>query len=540
MISQVRMPQRMALLLALYVGIVGSGSVRAANKKATFDRESLSAAIAQEVNQMLKQEAIPASPQSSDAEFLRRIYVDLVGVIPTAEEAKGFLDSKDPEKRTKLIDRLLDDSRYGKNLADGWHRRLLTDTTDARRLNKAPLIQWLTEQFNNNTPWDKLVYDILTATGKQNKNGAVTYFLGNTTIDRLTDNVTRQFLGVQLQCAQCHDHPFTEWKQEAYWGMAMFFRKVAIDNVNRAAKDGASPGISEIVLQQRNQKGKKNRNRQRVLRLPISAKRVAPKFLQGEEPKLDGAKPYRPALAQWLTAETNPYFAKAMVNRTWAHFFGRGLINPIDDLQPENEGTHPELLRKLTEGFIASGFDVKELVRAITNSEVYQRTSRAIPGNEEAEAELYSRMTIKVLNPGQLYDAFQSVVSKGRTANPQANGRRRPQNRRGNNNPREQFINFFKYDPYADRTEYTAGIPQALRLMNSREVSTFGLVNLLLRDKKKPEEVIETLYLSTLSRRPTQEEAQFLLSKVEEAQPREAYNDVLWALLNCSEFTLNH
>lgn len=536
-----------AAVLALFVGLLSLSSVQAANKKAAnYDRVSLSNIIDQSVKQTLKDEEVPASTLSSDAEFLRRAYLDLVGVIPDAKEAKAFLDSNDEQKRAKLIDQLLNDSRFGKNMADVWQRRLITETSDVRRLNRKPLIDWLTEQFNSNTAWNKLVYDLITATGEQNKNGAVTYFLGNSTIDRITDSVTRQFLGVQLQCAQCHDHPFTEWTQNEYWGMAMFFKKVAIDNPNRAAKDGSSPGVSEISLS-RDPKARKKRQGKRVLRLPISAKRVEPGFVQSKEKlNLDGETPFRPVLAKWITTDENPYFAKAMINRTWAHFFGRGLINPVDDLQPGLESSHPEIMTALSEGFISNGYDVKELIRAIMNSETYQRTSKPVQGNEDADPEIYSRVMVKVMTPGQLFDSLKSVLSQGQTASrnetPQQKQRRIQlmKRRRNGASQREQFIDFFKYDPFQNPTEYSAGIPQALRMMNSREFSNFGLVNSVIREGMEPKAAIEHLYLSTLSRRPTEQEQSFLLSKINKQDFRSSYNDILWALLNCSEFALNH
>src|SRR5262249_35647628 len=161
----------------------------------------------------------------------------------------------------------------------------------------------------------------------------------------------------------CHNHPFTKWKQTEYWGQAMFFTKVQPDNVNRAARNGETPGVTESGKPA----GKKNM-------LPESAKIVAPKFFGGEEPKVNASQPYRPVFAQWLTSADNPYFAKAMVNRTWYQLFGRGIVNPVDDMHDGNAPSHPELLRELTQQFVAGGFDLKDLIRAVCNSQAYQRT----------------------------------------------------------------------------------------------------------------------------------------------------------------------
>jgi hypothetical protein len=306
--------------------------------------------------------------------------------------------------------------------------------------------------------------------------------------------------------------------------MAAFFMKVRSDRVNKAAKDGNSPGVNEGPQIVRNK---------RVL--PESAKMVPAKFLQGEQPKLKDREPYRPVVADWITSPKNPFFARAMVNRVWAQYFGRGLVNPVDDMHEGNSPSHPELLQQLTEGFIASGFDVKALVRAICNSQVYQRTSKPVPSNEEAEPQLYARMNIKVLSPEMLYDSLVQINGAG----PNKVAAAGKGNKGPAQGPRQQFVNFFRADEGADPTEYHSGIPQALRLMNSAQFNRSRLVDQLAKNSSKPEEVLEQLYLMILSRRPTPEETSKLLTHIHKTESREGYNDILWALLNCSEFALN-
>src|SRR5262249_40355216 len=182
-----------------------------------LDAQALAKIIDQEVASRLKEEGVKASPQADDAEFLRRAYLDLTGVIPPVEKVKAFLDSKKPDKRAKLIEELLTDPRYGKSLAEIWANSMMPRESNNRRLLTTPLQEWLTAEFNKNTPWDKLVHELITATGEQAKNGAVTYFVANPTPDKITDSVTRMFLGVRLECAQCHNHPFVSWKQDEYW-----------------------------------------------------------------------------------------------------------------------------------------------------------------------------------------------------------------------------------------------------------------------------------------------------------------------------------
>lgn len=484
----------------------------------------LSAKIDQHVAKRLAEDKIPASPVASDAEFLRRVYLDIVGVIPTVDEARAFLDDQDPAKRIKLIDKLLASEKFGEHFADIWQSMMLPRDSANRRLAADPIVSWLKKNFNENKTWDKLVAELLTSEGSQDKNGAVTFFLANQTPDKFTDQTTRLFLGVQLQCAQCHNHPFTSWKQAEYWGMAQFFMKVRPDNVNKAAKAGNSPGISETG------KGK--------AKLPEGAMTVPAKFLQGEQPKLDTGAPYRPVLAQWMTSANNPFFAKAMVNRMWQHFMGRGIVNPVDDMHENNAPTHPALLAELSEQFKSSGFDLKDLIRTICNSQTYQRSSKAASEVDTAGV-LFAHMAIKPFTPEQLYDSLTQVVGPAPRGQQAVN--KKMQVRGQGNSPRLQFVNFFMADEGADPTEYQAGIPQALRLMNSPQFNRpSGLLEQATKAAKSPAEVIEYLHLGTLSRRPTADETKRLVEYVSKNDTKQAYGDILWALLNSSEFTLNH
>ena len=201
--------------------------------------------IDQAVAQRLAAEKVKASPLAGDAEFLRRVTLDLAGHIPSAEKTVEFLDSKDPGKRAKLIDELLASDEYGMHMADVWKDLLVKRNSDNRRFSFDPLVEWLTKNFNENKPWDQMVRELLTAEGTQEENGAVTYFLANNTVDKMTDSTTKVFLGVQLQCAQCHNHPFTDWKQTEYWGMADFFMNVKLTGPRNPAKQEGSPGIVE-------------------------------------------------------------------------------------------------------------------------------------------------------------------------------------------------------------------------------------------------------------------------------------------------------
>jgi hypothetical protein len=479
--------------------------------------------IDEQIDRKLAEAKVPAGPLASDEEFLRRAYLDLAGVIPTAEKAREFLDSTDPRKRAKLIDELLAGDTYGKHQADLWVPKLFPRDSANRFVLREPLVNWLAEQFNANTRWDQLVYDLVTATGSVAENPAVTYFLANRSVDKLTDTATRHFLGVQLQCAQCHNHPFNGWKQTEYWGVAAFFSKVQPQNPKNANKGGDNTqiGVRELPTKSR-------------LRdfFPESAKDVPPKFLGGPEPKLTTGGPYRPALAEWMTGAKNPYFARAMVNRTWAQLFGRGFVNPIDDMHEDAIASHPELLDALTREFVKSGFDVKHLVRSICTSKAYQRTSKA--SGSEADPALFARMAVKVMTPEQLFDSLGRVTGFDRQMD-RAQAPKRP----NGGGPRDQFVQFFLAGAeQASATEYEAGIPQALKLMNSRIVGNPAAVRSIAPPGTKPAEAFEAIYLAALSRRPTADEVARLKEYVAKAgTPAEAYGDVLWAVLNSSEFT---
>lgn len=467
----------------------------------------------------------PAPPLADDAEFLRRVSLDLVGVIPSAEKVAAFLKDADPKKRARVIDDLLTDPRYGFHQADRWESLLMIRDSTNKRLKGEPLYRWLADRFHRNQPWDRLVSDLLTATGTQEENGASTFFIALRTPEKLTDQTTRLFLGVQLQCAQCHDHPFDRWKRADYWSMAAFFSKV------RAG--GRKVGLAKYGVESVNEEGLGKKAP------PVESEQILPpRFLGGDRPSLASGKPYRPALAAWMTAGDNPFFARAMVNRTWSDFFGRGLINPVDNLSPSSPASHPELLDGLASRFAAGGFDLKALIRGICNSRAYQAPSRPAADSGEGPAS-YERMVVRPMTPEQLFDSLSTVLGTMNPSREAAKGKKRGQptaNRAG-------FVAFFDAPDGAEPTDYTVGIPQVLQLMNSPQLNgEASLVGKLTKAGLPAAEAVERLYLTTLSRMPTAAEVAILtgfLAKPERT-PREALEDVLWVLLNSSEFALNH
>lgn len=485
--------------------------------------------IDQEVMKRLNKEGVKPVPVCDDAEFLRRVHLDLVGVIPTAEKAKAFLDSKDANKRQKLVDELLADPRFGTFMAEVWTTLMVPRESNNRALKVEPLQKWLAAGFNEGKPLNKLVHELVTATGPIDENAAGIYFVGNPTVDKITDNVSRMFMGVQLQCAQCHNHPFTDYKQTEYWGMAAFFMKTRMNaNPQQAAKKGTSIVVSESATA----KGKKQQ-------LPDSAKIVPAKFLQGDTPKIATSDPARPVLADWMTSKDNPFFAKAMVNRFWFQMFGRGLVHTVDDMHDDNPASHPELLATLTEQFKLGNFDTKQLLRAIIASDAYQRTSKSTVDSASIEPDLYSQRIVRTMHPEQLFDSLITVVGKGPLA--KAKGEGKAVDKKGPVGPRDNFLSFFRVEEF-NPLDYTAGIPQALRIMNSQLTNRgefFGAG--LAAGAKSPQQAIENIYLTILSRRPTEEETRRMVQYIgKQETPRAGFGDIVWALLNSSEFVLNH
>jgi chemotaxis protein histidine kinase CheA len=498
-------------------------------KPARIGGEKDAAAVAKfidaQVAAKLAAEKVPASPACTDEEFVRRAYLDLAGVIPTAEQAKAFLESTAADKRGKLIDELLDSPNYARHRADLWMALLVQRTSDNRRVDFASLRNWLDEQFAANKPWNEVTTDLLTSTGQQEKNPAVGFYLSNNTVDKMTDEVAKVFLGVQLQCAQCHDHKFNDWKQTDYWAMAQFFMKVEIGGVNK----DPNPTVQEKPNVRRNAKNNT---------LPESAKQLDPKFLQGPMAEVGLGEPYRPVLAKWVTAPTNPFFAKATVNRVWAELFGRGIVNPVDDMVGQNLPSHPELLEALAADFAANGFDLKHLLRGVCNSAAYQRSSKPAAGNETAPPHLYAKMTVKILSPEQLFDSL-AAVTKFEEPRPKTRDKAVKGFQPG---ARDRFVTFFLAGAEMVSTvEYEAGIPQALKLMNSKQTASGNpLAVRSVVGNARGAEAVEKIYLSALSRYPTAAERAKLTDYVAKAgNPQEALGDVLWAVLNSSEFTVN-
>lgn len=487
-----------------------------------------------EIDQRLAESKIPASPPADDAEFLRRACLDITGRIPTFAATRRFLDSNDPAKRQKLIDELLSSPDFGQHFGTIWKRLIVPRQVGTAKPQVDKVTPWLADEFSRNRGWNEIVYELLTTDANLARDPQACFLAAGSESfepkpNLLAASTGRLFLGVQLACAECHNHPFAEWKQTEFWGLAAFFGRLHKRSkmdfaLTEEPVDSSAAAAASITIPP----GGKG-----------AGQVVAARFLGGAEPQLSGAA-LRPILAEWVTANGNPYFSRAAVNRLWANFFGRGLVEPLDGFQDGYVPSHPQVLDRLAAEFVASGYDVQHIVRCLCNTRAYQRTGRPLPENE-ADSERLSHMAIKVLSPDALYDSL--IIALNGDPNPIAlgkNGKAAPPSFLFGS--RDEFANFFS-GPTDDARpgQYAHGIPQLLRLMNADAFNVGApLARAVANVDGTPEKKIALLYLAALTRRPTADETRLLTEYVARRQGDEqAYAGALWILLNTSEFVLN-
>ena len=518
--------------------------------------------IDQRVSEKWQAKNIQPATAADDAVFLRRIYLDLCGTIPTGDEAKAFLDDTAGDKRAKLIDKLLADPRYGQQQADFWDMIYFGRRPPGYDADKRKGFQrWLRDSFNNNTPYDKIASAILKADGNTAEQGAPMFLVQyDRQPEDATVKITQTFLGVQLQCARCHDHPYESWTQLDFFGMAAFLAR--LDKVEMGEKDGEK----KIAI------GEKNRGEinfvgpAKDLEPGKKGEPVPAKFLLGEtltepeqpkdakEERFEGGKePPKPqfsrkdALADWITKRDNPYFARALANRLWAQFMGRGIIHPVDNMSESNEPTHPELLEEITKQLVDHNFDVKWYIKELTNSKTYQLASS---GPVEAERpEWFERARVRPLSAEEMAEAWRVAVNYS-AVDPKT----KEQLEKGERFfPVGDYQKQFLGDPTDGVGNFLGGMHEHLYLTNGGIDRLFdyregGLLHTLVEAKKDVplEQRVEQLYLSVLSRRPRPEETQKFVEYISAAEANnkdrqhERFREAAWALMTCSEFRFNH
>lgn len=513
------------------------------------DPREVAAAIDKHIHQRLAALKLDTASRSDDVEFLRRVTLDLNGCVPSAEEAAAFLDSKAPDKRAALIEKFLASPRFGEQFGRTWREwicppELPSDMNGGAQPHKQAFTfgQWIGKQITKGATWDKIIRDILTVDGQQkDKPHVIFYGLvgegGKATPDGSARATASFFLGVQLQCAQCHDDPYRNWAQNEFWALAAFFGRTQGD-FNTVTDGKAPPNMNKSGPKSPIAKGTE-------IVIPPSAfknsgRAVPAAFLGGKPINPVADQLLRLQLADWLTAKDNPYFARAFANRMWFYFFARGLVNPVDDLRDLNPPSHPGLLDLLANEFAASGYDIKHLVRCICNSESYQRTSRASVKQDRqaigAQTAAFGRMPVRVMTADVLYDSLRQVYgdpkldlraddAKGAAAMGQAAQIA---------DPYIEFLRRFGTNE-DDVTDFTHGIPQMLTLINhQRLLSDSKALDVFRKTNPTPERTVEWLYLSTLSRRPSASEREAAAKYL--ANSENSYVGVLWMLVNRSEF----
>ncbi len=482
------------------------------------------------VNEKLKKLRIAPSGQCDDETFLRRASIDIVGLPPTVDEYNRFMASVDPLKRSKWVDELLERKEFSEIWVSKWAELLQVRTDVVRNVSQKAMFlyyNWLVDKLSKNMPMDQMVQELLGASGGTFKNAATNFYqITNETLP-LTENVAQVFMGIRVQCAQCHNHPFDRWTQNDYYSFAAFFVQIG-------RKQGED--YRETIVF--NSGGGEVNH-------PVGGRVMPPKFLGGETPDVAG-KDRRVVLAKWLASAQNPWFATSFANRVWAHFIGVGIVEPIDDFRVSNPASNAELLEALGQHFTETKYNLKALVRDICNSRTYQRSTQRNPTNSGDERN-FAHALVRRIKAENLLDTISTVTdTKDKFAGLPV-GARAVQIADGTRST--YFLTTFgratRETPCSCEVKMEPTLSQALHLLNggtvNNKIKEGGLVPKLLSTRKFPEERITELYIRAFSRKPTKEELAKLVPILTQSKEEpQALEDIFWALLNSREFLFNH
>lgn len=503
---------------------------------------------------------LPPSTACDDSTFLRRVTLDIAGRLPTVTETETFLADRAADKRTKKVDSLLETPEYADVFAGKWSAVLRNKRDKAEHARQTYAFHgWIRESMAANVPYDQFVTELLTASGDVGTTPAVAWYRAVKDRKEQMQDIAQVFLGIRMQCAQCHHHPYEKWSQDDYYGFTAFFSTIG-------RKTGDQPG-EEIIFAKRATAGETNPNTKVTLK-PTPLGEAALELSSADDP--------RDSLADWMTDSSNPYFARMLVNRYWKHFFSRGLVEPEDDMRVTNPATHPRLLQALADQFVADGYDLKQLIRNLCNSQTYQLA--ALPNAHNiADGQNYSRYYPKRLPAEVLLDAINDVTATRNTFTGQPAGVRAIALPDDKANSQSYFLTVFGRPEMASACECErttdANLAQSLHLINSDTIhkklsDIAGRASLLAQDMAAGDgKRITELYLQALSRRPDSSEIALATAHLEkkrrqlnaaptpapveegetppppptaESLEREAFEDLVWALLNTKEFLFNH
>ena len=480
------------------------------------------------------------SPRTTDAQFLRRVYLDAAGILPTPEEVEEFLADQSPDKRAKTVDKLLERDEFADYWAYKWSDLLLVSSRKLRPNAMWAFYNWIRDSVKVNKPWDQFARDIFTSSGSSRQNGALNYFVLHRDAIDLSENVTQAFLGQRLTCARCHNHPLEKWTQKQYYQFANLFARVG-------QKNGDAAGETVVFA-----KTSGDINHPRLLR-PLE-----PAPLDGKSMALDSLEDRRRLFATWLTSPDNEYFAKNIVNRVWGNIMGRGLCHPIDDVRATNPASSEELFNALAKDFVSNGFNIKRLIRQILVSSTYQVSSEANATNQSDNI-FYSKYIVKRLPGEVILDAMSQVTGIPAAFAGYPAGTRAMQ--LPDVRVQSQFLSVFGRPEriICDAGERTQdpSITQALHVINGDTLNKKlsdpnGYIALFQRIGLSEPRVLDQLSLAAYGRYPAAEEKQTILGALAKARvagvtqeaakdsKRQALEDMVWAMLTSKEFLFNH
>jgi len=493
----------------------------------------------------LKTMGMPPSDPCDDAAFLRRVSIDIAGRLPTLDETRAFLADSDSTKRDKAIDRLLASPEYADYFANKWSALLRNKRNKpADAPETFAFYGWLRDGIRRNRPYNEIVRDILAASGDVADNPAVAWYRQVKEPQQELEDTAQLFLGVRMQCAQCHHHPFDKWSQNDYYSLSAFFSQMGRKTIGRVG--------DEIIFHRRGLASAVNKKTKQPVR-PAALITGPMEIAADEDPRL--------ALAAWMSNRANPFFARTLANRYWKHFFNRGLVEPEDDMRETNPPSNPELLDALAQHFIDSGYDLKALIRDITRSQSYQLS--AIPNQyNKADRQNFSHYYAKRLTAEVLYDSINGVTRTQSDFAGVPPGTRAVALPDNSFNAGSYFLTVFGRPDSSSACEcertQEASLAQALHLLNAKDIqeklaSDAGGAAKLAADPRSDEEKLRELYLTAYARPPEPSELALAAAhlnkprKGADGQPldaakakRQGYEDVLWAILNTKEFLFNH
>lgn len=557
----------------------------------TPERE-VSNRIDAEIKKVWERDELKPADQCSDEEFIRRVYLDTVGLPPTADEVVAFLADKDKEKRRKLIAKLVDDERFGEHLADKWTDILIGRSGRDYGGSTHLFAIWLAEQINADRKFSDIMYDMVVAEGSLSENPAIAIYTRE--VPFKTANaaglVTKNLTGVQIQCAECHDHLYEPaWTMDVFNGVASFWSPIQLRLNARSLP--VDPAINDTPRAPNFREGQLERlpAEQREA-LKVAMRYNEPVTLDGTAIQTDDRRFWRPAMAKWMIGDENKQTAKYMANRFWSFAFGMGILNPIDDFNSFNEASHPELLDYLGQDLIDNDYDIKRLYRAILNSKTYQLSSADSP--KGAELWHFASAPVRQLSPEQFFGTFVEIAGgddlarayRMRAGSPADQIKRRVQSRmkQMENNPDDPNAREYEYseesldrfvgwyekmdatwfmrrsmaqgyaligndDEMNEADGFSLTIDQALLVMNGDVTNNLSgsrrgtLIWKLMNELKDDDKRLERLYLTVLSRKPTSSELRTMKSFIKEDKNKtQAYEDIMFALLATTEFSTNH